>query len=170
MLDRLFDFIADFFELLAFITIVDEYERGIVLTLGKYRGRMLEPGYHWVWPFGIDSVLVDNVVPTTTNLDPQKLTTADGAQIIIGVAIRWNIRDIEKAALRVEDIDSVLDDSTYGEISAYVRDSTLEEINTDEWIQEVHAAIRKRAFRFGIEVEETWITDLIRTKVICLVD
>jgi hypothetical protein len=35
MLDRLFDFITDILELFQFWVVIDEYERGVVKTLGK---------------------------------------------------------------------------------------------------------------------------------------
>lgn len=168
MFDRIFDFLSGVMNWFVFWVVVNEYEEGVVKTLGRYRERKLEGGLHLIWPFGIDEVLTDNVVPTTTNLEAQKLTTSDGATILIGVAIRWNIRDIVKVTLKIEDSNSILDDSTYGEISGFVRESTWEQINTDEWIQQVHAAVRQRAFRFGIEVEETWITDLVKMKMLCL--
>ena len=62
MFDRLFDFISGIIDLFVFWVIVDEYERGVVKTLGKRRRSkpVLAPGFHFVWPLGIDEVLVDN--------------------------------------------------------------------------------------------------------------
>ena len=169
MIETLVGYVLQFLDFFMPMTIVAEYEKAVLLRFGKYK-RTLEPGLRWKIPFGVDDVLKDNVVPATRNLQPQKLTTSDGVTVVVGAALRWSIRDIVKVKLHVEDSDSVLDDSTYGEIAGFVRESTWDQINEVDWVQQVFAAVRKRAFRFGIEVEELWITDLARTRVLCLVN
>lgn len=170
MFDKLLDLVVQFASSLVPWTIVDEYERAVVLTAGRFRGRVLEPGFHWIWPFGVDKVLTDNVVSSTFNLYTQTLTTRDGQPIQLSAMIRWKIRDIVKILLECEDSGNVLRDVTYGEIAKAVRDSTWDQINTDEWVTRVHRAARKRAFAWGMEIEEVQITDLSKVKVIRLIN
>ena len=72
-----FEFIWSILGLFQFWTIVDQYERGVVLRLGKYL-RTIEPGFHWLLPLGIDRAILHEVILTTRQLDEQSLTTYDG--------------------------------------------------------------------------------------------
>ena len=76
MFDRLFDFLFRFIELFRCFTVINEYERGIVLRLGKYN-RELDKGFHWLLPLAIEEALSENVVITTINLNSQSLTDRD---------------------------------------------------------------------------------------------
>ena len=168
MFERLFEFIEQFVDILTPFIVIDEYEEGVVLTFGKFRERILEPGFHWKWPL-IDKVLFDNVVSSTRNLTNQTLTTKDGKSIVLGAMIRWRIRDIVKATIRTEDVDGVLDDVTYGVLAKAVRCTNWESINDGTFVDEVFREARARAFRFGIEIEELQLTDLAITRVFRLV-
>jgi regulator of protease activity HflC (stomatin/prohibitin superfamily) len=106
MLDRLFDFITDILELFQFWVVIDEYERGVVKTLGKRRRKnpVLDPGFHFVFPLGIDEVLVDNVVPCVDEFDEQSLTTKDGKAITLNAVVMWSISDIQKILFDVRNV------------------------------------------------------------------
>lgn len=175
MFERLIDLVIDFLGLFKFFAVLDEYEQGVVLTWGRPRNRrflglfgshLLGPGFHWVWPFGIEKVLSDNVVPTTKNLEPQSLTTRDGVGIVVSAAITWKIKNIRKMLLEVENPDEALQDSTYGAIGQIVESSTWAEICQPEFSENLAKAIRRKAFRWGIEVDEVYIVD--KTKSLSL--
>jgi len=108
MLDRLFDFIYSFLHLFQFWVVIDEFEEGVIKTLGVRRPRqkwwqiwrrkncVVKGGWHWRWPLGIDEVLVDNVVPCVDEFDEQSLTTMDGKSITLTAVVMWSINDIQK--------------------------------------------------------------------------
>lgn len=178
MFERLIDLVINFLELFKFWIVIDEFERGVVLTLGKPRdkrflgffgGYLLEPGIHWVWPMAIESVLTDNVVPTTVSLKPQSLTTKDGASIVISVAITWKIKDIRKLLLDVEDADGALVDSAHGAVCDLVSKNTWADIQLPEFSKELTRSVRKKAFRWGIEVDEVYVSDKVQTPSIRII-
>jgi regulator of protease activity HflC (stomatin/prohibitin superfamily) len=170
MFDKLIDIVVDFAGLFCPFAVIEEYERGIVLTFGRYRDRTLEPGFHWIWPLGIDKVISDNVVSRTNNLSTQTLTTGDGQPIQLSAMIRWRIKDIVKMSLEVEDADTVLRDVTYGEIAQAVRTHTWDFVQSPEWIERVRKAAQKRGRKWGMEIEEVQLTDISKTKVIRLIN
>jgi regulator of protease activity HflC (stomatin/prohibitin superfamily) len=159
VLDRLVDVLLSFIELFQCWTVIDQYERGVVLRFGKHV-RTLQPGFHPVWPMGIEQVLVDNVVPTTTNLSSQSLTTLDGKHVVLSGVVTWSIRHIEKVVLEVEGADEVLADSCYGYIGVMVAASTWEQVRDPVFVEEVTREIRKRAFAYGIEVHRVAFQDM----------
>src|SRR6185295_11325301 len=103
MFDRLFDIVFQFLDLFKFWVVLDPFEQGVVLRLGKYQ-RTVSEGFHFVYPFNVDNVLVDNVVPRTINLGEQGLTTKDGKTITVSAVVTAKISDIRKALLDVEHV------------------------------------------------------------------
>lgn len=63
------------------IYIVNQYERGIVECLGKYR-RFVEPGLHLQWPI-FNLTRVRDVREHTVALDPQPVITKDNVEITV---------------------------------------------------------------------------------------
>lgn len=172
MFERLIDLLVDFLGLFKFFTVLDEFEEGIVLTWGRPRNKRflglfgqshVGPGFHWIWPLAIEQVLVDNVVLTTSKLDSQSLTTRDGVGIIISAAITWKIKYVRKMLLEVESPDEALEDSTYGVIGQMVESRTWSEICDPAFTDELVKAIRRKAFKWGIEVEEVYIVNKTRS-------
>lgn len=167
MFDRLIDIALQFIGLFRFVIVIDEFERGVVLRFGKYN-KTLEPGLHWLIPFNIDNVLVDNVVPRTVNLGAQGLTTRDGKTVTLSAVITAQIRDVRKAMLEVENVDSALIDSCYAAIGDLVVAHDWESIKTPEFSELVTKACRKQAWRYGIEVLRVQLADLTPSRALRL--
>jgi regulator of protease activity HflC (stomatin/prohibitin superfamily) len=164
MLDRLIDLILQWVEWLLPFAVIDQFERGVVLRLGVFQ-RLVEPGFHWVVPFGIDRVLTDNVVPRTHNLGAQSLPTKDGHMIVLSAVVTLRIHDVKKAILEVEHVDDAVKDSCYAEIATVVHRHTWDEIQGGEDIaDELLRACRKRAFQYGVEVMRVQLSDLAKTR------
>ena len=163
MFDRLFDIILQFLDLFRFWEVVDQYERGIVLRLGKFQ-RELDPGVHLLIPFGVDRAIKDNVVPRTMNLGAQSLTTADGVQVVIGVVVTARIHDIQKSILEVETVDEAVVDACYAETASVVHGHTWEQLQAGDIDEKLRQACRKRAWSYGVEIMRTQISDLSRCR------
>ena len=141
--------------------VLDEYECGVLLRLGRFR-RVLEPGWHWIIPFGVDHVILDNAVTATTVLSPQSLTTRDGVSVTLALVLTWRIRDAEKFLLRVEGRETVLQDAACALASAAVSTAEWHELAAAPFCDTLRADVRKRAFRYGVEVEGVGFQSLAR--------
>jgi regulator of protease activity HflC (stomatin/prohibitin superfamily) len=170
MLDRLFDFIHDFLGLFQFWVIIDEYERGVCKTLGVRRRKnpVLDPGFHFVWPLGIDEVLVDNVVPCVDEFDEQSLTTKDGKSITLNAVVMWSINDIQKILFDVEDADSALEEGTCGIIGELVESHTWAELHGDSFRRVCERRIRGRVKKWGIKIHSVQFKNLTQSRAIRL--
>lgn len=163
MLDRLIDLFVQSLQLFQFWAIVTDFERGVVLRFGVFH-RELGPGFHWLIPFAVEDLLVDNVVPRTMNLGAQSLTTKDGAQIGLGIIITARINDVRKAILEVEHLDDAVRDSCYAEVAHVVHSHTWDELQSDDVDDELLKACRKRARSYGVEVMRVQLSDLAKTR------
>lgn len=166
MFDRFIDVAIDFIELFRFWIVVDEYERGVVLTWGKrrkWRKPLLGPGFHFVLPLGIDRVLVDNVVPAVLELSQQSLTTKDGEPIVLTAVVTWSIDDVEKILLAVENADSALEESSSGIIGDMVAESSWQHIHANGFAAKVTRKISTRANAWGIHIHSVQFKDLSKS-------
>src|SRR4029077_3770471 len=82
--------------------VAKQWERAIVLRLGKYTG-LRGPGLFWIIP-GIDQVSswIDQRIITTSCAAEQTLTS-DTVPVSVDAVLFWMVYDPEKAALEVQD-------------------------------------------------------------------
>jgi regulator of protease activity HflC (stomatin/prohibitin superfamily) len=170
MLDRLFDFLHSIASWFIFWVVIDEYERGVVKTLGKRRRKnpVLCPGIHLVFPFGIDEVLVDNVVPTVDEFDEQSLTTKDGKSITLNAVVMWSINDIQKILFDVEDADSALEEAGCGTIGELVSETEWTDCHGDNFRRACERRIRARVRKWGIKIHSVQLKNLTLSRTIRL--
>ena len=86
--------------LLASIKQVDEYERGVKFTLGKY-SKVLKPGWHLILPIFQSYKKVD-IRTKAVDVPEQDAITKDNVSIRINAVIYYKIFDASKAILEVE--------------------------------------------------------------------
>ena len=170
MFGKLIDFLVSVLDLFRFWTVIDPFELGIVLRLGRY-SRTIKPGFHLLWPLAIEEVLSENVVPTTTNLSEQVLTCRDGVSIVAATMVRWSISDVRKTLLEVEDADEVLEDTCYGQTTKIIASLTWDEVieSVTDLEEKLLSAMRRRSHKWGIKVHEVSFTDLAKAKVLRVV-
>lgn len=168
MFDRLIDFVIQFANLFCFWVVLDPYEQGVLLRLGKFV-KIVEPGLTWRWPFHVDSVLHLSVVPTTHSLGNESVTTRDGKGVGYHAVVTYRIRDVQKAVLDISDVDHAVRDACAGEIGRVLRDHDwCDIIGSATILDELTAACRKRGFRYGIEIMSVQLAGLALVKSIRL--
>lgn len=151
MLDKLIDFIVQFIGLFKFWVVMHPYEAGVQLRFGKFR-KVLDCGFHWMLPFGIDEQLSEHIVPTTHSLGDESTTSKDGKSVGFHAVVTYKVRDIQKTMLEVDDVHHAVRDACCGEIGRVMRESTWEEMLAEDILEKLTGACRKRGFRYGIEV------------------
>jgi regulator of protease activity HflC (stomatin/prohibitin superfamily) len=149
-------------------TFIDEWEEGVLLRRGKF-SRTVGPGIAWHLPFEIDEITCQNVKPTSMDLDEQVLTTADNVKVVISVVLMWNIYDIRKCLIDVEDAEETLEQIAYGYVHDAVEVSDWDAIREPEFRKELKQNIQKQARKFGITVSTVKITNFAETKVFRLI-
>jgi regulator of protease activity HflC (stomatin/prohibitin superfamily) len=159
MLDRLVDFLISCIELFRFWQVVQPFEEGVQIRLGKFN-RVLTSGLHFVLPFGIDHCLIQCVVPTTHSLGDESSTTKDGKSIGFTAVVTFQIRDIKKAMLDIEDVTHAVRDACAGEIGRVLRESTWAEVLAPEMLEKLTLACRKRGWKYGIEIMSTQLAGI----------
>jgi len=142
MFDRIFDFIP--------WVIIDQYEQGVVLRLGKFK-RVVNPGLSFIFPFGIEEVKYETVVRQTSYLDPQSLTTKDGKSVTLAGIIIYKIIDIRKFLLDIDDGEDDMNNIVYGIIS--------DNVERNDW-----GTVKRSLFNFDEECFDYCGVDILAIK------
>jgi regulator of protease activity HflC (stomatin/prohibitin superfamily) len=164
MFDRLIDLLTQFLDLFRFWIVIDPYERGLVIRLGRLQ-RTLDPGLHWLIPMGVDVVISDNRVRQAINLRQQCLTTSDGVSILTSLILSFSIEDIETFLLEIEGAEQVFREID-GVVAWHVRRNTWDEIREKDFINRIRSTVRGKAKAWGVEILELEWGDLVRTRAL----
>ena len=83
------------------LKVIDQYERGIVLTLGSY-SYTLPPGLHVVVPVFQRLIKVDIRI-TTSDIPQQEVITKDNVPVGINAVVYFQVVKPEVAELQIQD-------------------------------------------------------------------
>jgi regulator of protease activity HflC (stomatin/prohibitin superfamily) len=158
MLDKLLEILLQFLDDILPFTVVDHYDRGVRLRLGKPKGQ-LEPGFHWKWPFA-DKVLSHMVKTKTINLIEQTITTKDKQSIVIKAVVKYEVCDVETLLLEVNDPVDALADMVQGIIRDKIMVKDWSECNDDKLTAEISRAAKAEAKKWGLTILQITLTDL----------
>ena len=92
--------IAIFFFLFG-IRIINQYEEGVVLTLGKYTSTK-KPGFRWLF-IGIQKMMKVDMRVTTVDIPQQEVITKDNVTVGINAVVYFKVESPERAMLEVQD-------------------------------------------------------------------
>jgi len=88
------------------LKVLNEYERGVIFTLGKFGG-VKGPGLIVVFPVFQKMVKI-SLRTVTMNIPSQKIITKDNVSIDIAGVAYYKIVDSQKAVIAIEDVFSAV--------------------------------------------------------------
>jgi regulator of protease activity HflC (stomatin/prohibitin superfamily) len=168
MFERLFDYLLVIIKAFKFFDVVDVYQRGVVLRLGKPH-REVGPGLVWLIPLYVDKLLVENVVLETLPVGPQSLTTLDGKNLVLSTVVSFTIEDVRKFLLEVEGRNEFIEDTTYGIQSKFVMSRTWQQLLDIDVENELTKAVRRRAKDWGINIHRVQVADFSLSRSLRLI-
>ncbi len=162
LIGKLIDLIVSIAEFFKVGTKLFVYEQAVVFRMGRPHRDLVKAGWHWMIPFWIETVWTENAVMATQDLPAQSFTSKDGRPVTISAVVAWKVKDIRKFLCEVEDAESVLADSSRGVLRNTLAELTWKDIaeGGDELDTTLTHAIRKKAFKWGIEVKNVYLSDL----------
>src|SRR3989344_6061988 len=83
------------------LRIVDQFERAVVLTLGKYTSTR-QPGLTWIL-VGIQRMIMLDMRITTIDIPQQEVITKDNVPVGINAVVYFQVVSAEKAILNIKD-------------------------------------------------------------------
>ena len=89
------------FLLISGLRVIDQYERGVILTLGKYTGTR-SPGLRWIFPVIQRMIKIDLRI-TTIDIPQQEVITKDNVPVGINAVVYFQVEVAEHAILNIKD-------------------------------------------------------------------
>jgi regulator of protease activity HflC (stomatin/prohibitin superfamily) len=84
------------------IRVAQEYQRGVVFRLGRYKG-LRGPGMYWIIPLGIERAVTIDIRTRTVSAEQQETITRDSVTIKVNAVLWYRITDSAKAVIEVAD-------------------------------------------------------------------
>ncbi len=142
------------------IKIVNQYERGVVLTLGKFTG-VRQPGLRIVIPL-IQTIKKVDVRSTPIDVTKQEVITKDNVTVGVDAVVYLRVIDAAKAVL--ETTNYIYATSQFAQ--AALRDVTgnveLDDLlsKRDEVSQQIKTIVDKQTDAWGIDVENVKVQNI----------
>lgn len=148
--------------LLISIREVKQYERGVKFTLGKYSGRIVEPGWRLVIPIFQKMMKVDIRVKAV-DVPDQETITSDNISIRINAVIYYKVSDASRAVLEVENFYYAISQLAQTTMRNAVGEVDLDTLlkNRDEIAGSIQTSVDKATDPWGIKVEAVELKDVV---------
>jgi len=88
------------FFVLSGIRISQEYQRGVIFRLGRYKG-LRGPGLFWIMPLGIERAVIIDIRTETVSAEQQETITRDSVTIKVNAVLWYRITDAAKSVIAV---------------------------------------------------------------------
>ena len=141
------------FILIAGLRVMNQYERGVILTFGKYTG-IKEPGLRWIL-IGVQKMTVVDLRTKVVDVPDQDCITKDNVSLNVNAVLYYLIDSAEKAILEVENYNRAVSQLAQTTMRDVVGEVTLDDLLTqrDTVSSRIEEIVDKVSDKWGIKVE-----------------
>lgn len=143
--------------LISAVKVIDQFQRGVVLTLGKFTG-VRTPGLNFVMPF-IQTMRRADVRVTVMEVKPQDVITSDNVSVKVSAVAYYQIVDAQKALLDVEDYRNAIAQLAQIMLRSTIGKHPLDELlsQQDKLNQTLSLALEERTRTWGVRIDHVEI-------------
>src|SRR6267142_2090342 len=142
--------------------IAKQWERAVVLRLGKYTG-LRGPGLFWIVPFvdNISSWIDQRVI--TTAFAAEETLTSDTVPVNVDAVLFWVVYDPEKAALEVQNYPAAVSWAAQTALRDIIGRTSLSDLlrGRERIEDELQKLIDERSNPWGVTVQSVEMRDVI---------
>jgi regulator of protease activity HflC (stomatin/prohibitin superfamily) len=143
------------------LRIVNQYERGIVLRLGKARKRVRQPGLAVIVPL-IDRLWKINIQVVTMPIPSQEGITRDNVSVQVDAVVYFRVVDPYRAAIEVQSYQMAVQLLAQTSLRSVIGKSELDDLlaNRDELHRELVTQLEIPTSAWGIHIDRVEIKDV----------
>ncbi len=148
------------FILLISIRQINQYERGVRFTLGKFTGIMI-PGWRLVIPIFQSYQKVD-IRTKAVDVPDQNAITRDNVSVKVNAVIYYKVSEAEKAVIEVEDFRYAISQYAQTTMRNIVGEVTLDELlsSRDKIADRIREIVDKETDAWGLKVQNVELKDV----------
>ena len=142
------------------IKIINQYEKGVVLTLGKYTGTR-SPGLNWIFPAIQQMTKIDMRI-TTTDIPQQEVITKDNVPVGINAVVYFQVQSAEKAILNIKDYPLAVSQYAQAALRDVIGGIELDPLlsEREKIAEEIQKIVEQATQAWGILVTDIKIQDI----------
>ncbi|MGW3740123.1 slipin family protein [Streptomyces sp. NPDC005146] len=141
--------------------VVKQYERGVVLRLGRLRNDVRGPGFTMVLP-GIERLHKVNMQIVTMPVPAQDGITRDNVTVRVDAVIYFKVVDAASAVVEVEDYQFAVSQMAQTSLRSIIGKSDLDDLlsNREKLNQGLELMIDSPAVGWGVQIDRVEIKDV----------
>lgn len=147
--------------LLSGLRVAQEYQRGVVFRLGRYRD-LRGPGLFWIIPLAIERAVIIDIRTRTVSAEQQESITRDSVTIRVNAVLWYRIVDASKSVIVVSNVT----DAVYQLALTSLR-NIIGQHDLDEVLQErdkINTLLKDNivgsTIQWGVEIERFEMKDV----------
>lgn len=139
---------------------INQYQRGVKFTFGKY-SQVMEPGWRLVFPI-IQSYQKVDMRIKAVDVPDQEAITKDNISVTVNAVIYYKVSSAEKAIIEVEDFYYAVSQLAQTTMRNVVGEVNLDELlsKRDVIAERIRAIVDKATEAWGIEVHSVELKDV----------
>ena len=145
---------------LASIRQINQYQRGVKFTFGKYTG-MMEPGWRLVWPV-VQSYRKVDIRVKAVDVPDQNAITRDNFSVTVNAVIYYKVSSAEKAIIEVEDFTYAISQYAQTTMRNIVGEVSLDELlaGREKIADRIREIVDKETDAWGLKVNNVELKDI----------
>ena len=143
------------------LRIAQEYERGVVFRLGRFRG-LRGPGLFWIVPLAIERAVIIDIRTRTVSAEQQETITRDSVTIKLNAVLWYRIVDAGKSVIAVSEAPNAVYQLALTGLRNIIGQHDLDEVlqERDKINVLLKESISGSTTSWGIEVERFEMKDV----------
>lgn len=139
---------------------INQYQRGVKFTIGKYSG-IMEPGWRLVIPVFQSYQKVDMRIKAV-DVPDQEAITKDNISVKVNAVIYYKVKDADKAIIEVENFFYAVSQLAQTTMRNVVGEVNLDELlsNRDTIAEKIRGIVDQATDAWGIEVQSVELKDV----------
>ncbi len=143
------------------LRVAQEYERGVVFRLGRYRAT-LGPGLFWIVPLGFERAVIVDLRTKTVSAEQQETITRDSVTVKLNAVLWYKVVDSAKSVIAVRDSAMAVYQLALTSLRNIIGQHDLDEVlqHRDQINDLLRQNIVAAAVPWGLEVERFEMKDV----------
>lgn len=146
--------------ILSFLRQINEYERGVLFTMGRF-SRLLNPGWRIVVPV-FQSMKKIDIRVKAIDVPDQNAITRDNVSVQVNAVIYYKVADAGKAMIEVEDFRYAISQYAQTTMRNIVGEVTLDELlaGRDKIADRIREIVSTETASWGLQVNNVELKDV----------
>lgn len=143
------------------VRIINQYERGVVLRLGKVQNNVKQPGLRLLIPI-VDQMRKISMQIVTLPIESQKIITKDNVSIDVSAVAYYQIVDPTKAVVEIQNVVSATYQIAQTTVRNIVGQSALDEVlsETTAINEKIKGVLEAATEKWGVYISTVEVKDI----------